>query len=225
MTSNLGNQSGRGRLPVQARDRRPALAALALLLIVAGGLGAGLIVYRTGRQTDVLVANKTITPGHRMVSTDFTQDRVSGASNRTIAASAESNFIGTTAVTTIPSGSLLIKNMFTGGSIVPSNGQLVGLYLSVAQRTDTAVSPGSVVQIYQVQKSGQSVSTQATPLGNPVLVYQTHTAAGDGSLHIDVLVANSDPDLKTIVSSAAKNELAITQLSLDTKPELDLTSK
>jgi hypothetical protein len=225
MTTPVGNNSGRGRLPIASRDRRPALAALALLLIVAGGLGAGLIVYRTGQQTDVLVSAKNIPQGKRLETSDFTTVRISGGGDQSIDARNEDKFVGTTAVTAIHGGTLLNRYMFRGGGVVPNDGQLVGLDLAVGQRTATNVTAGGIVQVWQVAKAGEGVTPQAIPLGRkPVLVYQVHSASGDGTVHMDVLVANDDPDLPKMVSNAALNQIAVTQHSLGTKPELELTN-
>src|SRR3954447_21639447 len=46
---------GGDRLPVPTRQRRPAFAALALVLILAGAAVSGLMVMRTGQKTGVLV--------------------------------------------------------------------------------------------------------------------------------------------------------------------------
>src|SRR5687768_16946461 len=58
------------RLPVPKRDRRPALAALAVLLILAGALGSALIAYRSGDRVDVLVASDDILPGQKIDADD-----------------------------------------------------------------------------------------------------------------------------------------------------------
>ena len=57
--------TARGRLPVPSRDRRPALAALAILLVLAGALGSALVAYRSGSRVDVLVARHDIGPGEQ----------------------------------------------------------------------------------------------------------------------------------------------------------------
>src|SRR4051795_8048453 len=99
--------STRGRLPVGRRDRRPALAALALLLVVAGALGAALVVYRSGHRTDVLVAAHEIRTGERVTADDFAVARVAADSDLVVPASERAAFVGSFATTTIPAGALI----------------------------------------------------------------------------------------------------------------------
>ena len=87
--------AGRGRLPVQGRDRRAALSALALLLVVLGALGAALVVYRTGHRTDVLIAAHDIKAGQQITAAEFDTARVAHDSGNVVPASAKQNFIGT----------------------------------------------------------------------------------------------------------------------------------
>ena len=65
----------RGRLPVAPRDRRPALAALALLLILLGALGSALLVFRSGDRESVLAASHDIAFGQVVSRSDFTTVR------------------------------------------------------------------------------------------------------------------------------------------------------
>src|ERR1700712_68620 len=112
----------RGRLPVQQRDRRAALSALALLLVVAGALGSALAVYRSGHRTDVLVAAHDLTPGQLVTSADFTVARVaSDASAHLLPASSRAAFVNSHTLYGIPAGTLLNYTMFVAGSVVPAD--------------------------------------------------------------------------------------------------------
>src|SRR3954471_8284833 len=114
--------AGRGRLPVQGRDRRAALSALALLLVVLGALGSALVVYRTGHRTDVLIAAHDIRAGQQITAADFDTARVATDSGNVVRASAKGNFIGTYARTEIPAGTLLNNLMFQAANVVPDDG-------------------------------------------------------------------------------------------------------
>lgn len=225
MSTAVGNQTGRARLPVQSRDRRPALAALALLLIVGGGLGAGLIVYRTGQQTDVLVAGRTIHQGDTLTSDDVTTSRVSGADDNTIAAGNQHSFVGTVATTTIPRGSLLNRLMFhTKKGLVPSGGQTLGISVPATQRPSLQFAAGDVVQAYYVVKNNSSSDTTA-PTANkiayPLLVTGVQSSqTGDGSSVISVLV-NADT-AQQLAIPASQGNVTLTRLAYGVRPELSL---
>src|SRR3954447_23371930 len=94
----------RGRLPVQPRDRRAALSALALLLVVAGALGRALVVYRSGHRVDVLVAAREIKPGQPLSSQDYAVARVASDSGKLIPATDARGFDGSFATVDIPAG-------------------------------------------------------------------------------------------------------------------------
>jgi hypothetical protein len=225
MTSAVGSQTGRGRLPVASRDRRPALAALALLLIVGGGLGAGLVVYRTAQQTDVLVAERTIHPGDVISSGDMTTVAVSGASANTVAASNEHSFIGAVAVTTVPTGALLNPLMFhPKRGVLPAGGQALGISVPAAQRPSAQFSAGDVVQAYYVQKGNSTVGDSAptaSRIADPLLVIGVHTSSGDGSSIVSVLV-NADT-ASALAIPASQGSVVLTRLPFGTKPELSLS--
>jgi hypothetical protein len=225
MTTTVGNQTGRGRLPVHSRDRRPALAALALLLIVGGGLGAGLIVYRTGQQTDVLVANHTIHPGDVVSADDLTTVRLSGGSTNTVAASNEHAYVGSVAVTTVPDGALLNPLMFhTKRGVIPAGGQSLGISVPAQQRPSTQFSAGDIVQAYYVVKgnsSGADTAPVATKIADPLLVIGVHTSSGDGSSIVSVLVGADTAAALAI--PASQGNIVLTKLPVGTKPELSLT--
>ena len=115
------------RLPVPTRDRRPALAALALLLVLGGALGSALIVYRSGDRVEVLVAADTIQPGQVVTADDFTTAQVAADGAGYVVAEARSNFVGTTATYGIPAGTIINREMFLAGTTVPPGADVVGL--------------------------------------------------------------------------------------------------
>ena len=51
------------RLPTPPRERKPALAALAVLLILVGALGATMLVLRAGDRIEVVKVTKAIPAG------------------------------------------------------------------------------------------------------------------------------------------------------------------
>lgn len=71
--SRQGQASGSSipsRLPA-TRERRPALAALALLLIVGGALGSGWLALRAGDRADFLQVSQEVAQGQRISEDDL----------------------------------------------------------------------------------------------------------------------------------------------------------
>lgn len=220
-----GAATSRGRLPVQSRDRRPALAALALLLIVGGGLGAGLLVYRSGQQSEVLMAAHAIAPGQRVTADDFETARVSHDSGAVIPSSAEHAFVGSYATVGVPAGTLLNALMFRAGKILPPDGVVVGVNLSADQRPAVPVAAGDVVRAYYVVKGSSSdptpvVGKTITDAARVVSVRSGST--GQDSVTVSLLV--DETTAGALISAASTDSVALAELPIGTKPAVDLLS-
>lgn len=217
--------AGRGRLPVQSRDRRAALMALALLLVVAGALGAALVVYRTGQKVDVLVAAREIKPGQQVDSSDFTTARVVADAGSVVHASDEGNFLGTYATTDIPSGTLVNRLMFQAGGVLPANGVLVGVNLAANQRPASGVSTGDVVRAYLISKSGDSAPAPGPVLVDAARVTDVGTASSSSGNSITVTLLVDPTVAQSLVVAAAQGTVAVAELPKSTKPAIDLVTK
>lgn len=231
--SNQGIPSGRGRLPVQQRDRRPALAALALLLVVAGALGSALIAYRSGNRIDVLTVSTDVAPGHKMTSSDFGVTRIAGDSAGMVKAEFKDRFVGSYATTRIPSRTLINARMFTAEQVLPSDGQVVGIQLAPEQRPTLPLAPGDVVQLYLAPTGtgggASAPSAGAGPGAGAVLVaaarvrdvdQSTGTSSGSSS-DLGVSVLLSSADAAVVLPLAAQHQVGVALLPPGTKPAID----
>lgn len=211
------------RLPTRRRDKRPALAALALLLVLVGALGSALIAYRSGQRTDVLVAARDIPVGHRLTADDLTVARVAAGDASVAEAGSKQAYVGTYATTTVPKGTLINGQMFRASGVVPDNAQLVGVVVPQTQLPPN-VEAGSVVAVYFVQGKAQgSTSGQSEPSGTEVLgaarVVGSVSAGGDNGTVLTLLVPSDKAS--QLVGYAANNQLAVTVLPNGTKPAVD----
>lgn len=215
-------QTDRGRLPAVRRDRRPALAALALLLVVGGALGSALVAYRSGDRVDVLVAREDIALGQEMTRGDFGVARISGESAHVIDAGAVGNFVGSYATSRIPAGTLLNRDMFKVGDVVPDGAQLVGIVVDQSRRPTQAPRPGDVVALYYVsQAGGHAVGTYApgdTVVEAALVIQASSTGTSEGT-SLTVLV--DDRIAGTLAEFAASGSLAVTVLPDSAEPAVD----
>lgn len=216
----------RGRLPVARRDRRPALAALALLLILLGALGSALVAFRSGERVDVLIARRDIAMGQEITRDDLTTARVAADGGTTIDAEAIGNFLGTHAIGPIPAGTLVNGGMFLAGEVVPKGAQVVGVVVDIARRTTTRPEPGDVVQLVYVSGAGGQPVGNLSP-GDPVVtaarVVDVGGGGGTGSTSLSVLVR--DAEAGTVADLASANSLAVTVLPADAEPLVDLVAE
>lgn len=210
---------GRGRLPAPVRDRRPALAALALLLVLGGALTSALIAYRSGDRVDVLVAASDIEVGQTMSAGDFSIARVAADGAATIDAAALQNFVGTSATTRVPAGTMLNNTMFLNATRVqPPGSVLVGVVLSPNQRPAGGLRGGDVVRVFLVPREANGV-VQGTVLASAVRVVDVDAAAGGDTLRVSLLIPEGPAT--SIVTAAATGNIALTALAPDTPPSVD----
>lgn len=216
----LSEQTGRGRLPVQSRDRRPALAALALLLVVAGGLGAALVVYRTGQKTDVLIAAHDIKPGTRITDGDLDVARVSNDAGSVIKAADRSALVGTYAITDIPGDTLLNPGMFQGRDVIPDGALVVGVSVAQNARPADGVSAGDVVRVFAASKqNGNGNSNQPVDLIPAARVVDVRTTDSGGATIVSLLVGQDDAE--ALVVANAQGTIALAELPVGTTPTPD----
>jgi hypothetical protein len=211
----------RGRLPVAPRDKRPALAVLALLLILLGALGSALLVFRSGDRESVLAARHDIAFGQTMTRDDFATVRAAADGAALVPADLVDHYVNTRATSAIPEGALLSPKMFNTDTLVPDNGEGVGIVVDATRRPSEVPATGQVVRVYFVSAGG--TSTEAAP-DNPVIVNAARVIGvgrgdGAGTRSITVLVRN---DLAADVANyASSGNLAVTVLPDNTRPSID----
>jgi len=72
-----GRAVAANRLPTAPRERKPALAALAVLLILAGALATMILVTKSGQRVSVVrVGNTTIAAGSKLDASQFVETSV-----------------------------------------------------------------------------------------------------------------------------------------------------
>ncbi|WP_221353310.1 hypothetical protein [Streptomyces beigongshangae] len=145
------------RLPTPPRERKPALAALAVLLILVGALGATMLVLRAGDRVEVVKVTADIQPGESVGK------KVEPV---LVAGDAGINYIKWTqlealkelkAKSTIYRGTLVIGEMFGTESSLPAGKAVVGLSLKEGQYP-AGIEAGDLVAAYRVGNTGSSNS-------------------------------------------------------------------
>ena len=130
------------QLPGRVRERRPALAALGILLVVGGALGSALVVHRSGDRVDVLIARHDSQPGEKITSDDLGIARIATDGAAVVPAGARANFVGTYATTRIPADTLLNRTMFLANGSVPEGAAVVGVFMKGDSRLWRSSPPG-----------------------------------------------------------------------------------
>ncbi|MFH8607526.1 hypothetical protein ACH4D5_08570 [Streptomyces sp. NPDC018029] len=216
------------RLPAPPRERKPALAALAVLLILVGALGATVLVLRAGDRIEVVKVVKEIPAGESPV--------VNGNIKSVMVAEDESiNYVPwekaealskLKAKSTIPAGTVAVGEMFGAKSGLPAGKASVGLSLKEGQYPSD-LKPGDTVSVYPVlsststgkgSSSGSSGSTSGSPLVSGAKV-NTIAAKSDatvstGNLNITLLVPQEEA--AALASAASEGKAVVARVSDDT---------
>jgi len=209
------------RLPSGRRERKPALAAFALLLIVGGALAAGLLVVQSGKRVAAIEITQQVGAGQRIPLSAMQQVQVATGTGLDYVPWAEASQVaGFFAATTIPPGTLLTGAMVARASGVTTGRDILGLALKDGQ-LPAQLKPGDQVRIYAV--SGQASGSAGCPgtggdalTGDAVVVSVltpgNGSLAGSSSGTTDVTVAVSPADAGAVACDAAAGNVAVVVL-------------
>ncbi|MGC5565624.1 hypothetical protein ACPYPG_22670 [Streptomyces sp. FR-108] len=218
------------RLPSPPRERKPALAALAVLLILVGALGATMLVLRAGDRIEVVKVTAEIQAG----------ESVGGKVKSVLVADdAGVNYIPWTQVdtlrklkakSTIYAGTLVIGEMFGTEASVPAGKAVVGLSLKEGQYPE-GIEVGDLVAAYQVgnntsANSGDKTDSGSTGssgsaggAGTPIVDDARVTKVPDGSADSTISSTNQrvtvtvdESDAAALARAAAANEVALVKV-------------
>jgi hypothetical protein len=207
------------RLPSGQRERKPVLAALALLLIVGGALAAGLLVIQSGKRVAAIEISHQVTAGQRIPLSALAEVQVSSDTGLNYVPWAQASQVTRFyAATTLPPGTLLTSAMVAQGSNITAGRDILGLALKDGQ-WPTQLQAGGHVAIYAV--SGQNSAAAGCPatggaaLSGDAIVMSVSSPGGSvapqgGST--DVTVAVSTANVGAVACNAAAGNVVVAVL-------------
>ncbi|MEU8793769.1 hypothetical protein [Streptomyces sp. NPDC048643] len=210
------------RLPTPPRERKPALAALAVLLILVGALGATMLVLRAGDRVEVVKVTSDIQAG------DSVGNHVDSV---LVADDAGINYVkwkqlGTLkklkAKSTIYAGTLVIGEMFSNGATVPDGKASVGVSLKEGQYP-TDIKTGDTVAVYRVGDDTSSSRSSAGATGSSssgaddgpivekakVLAVKTSSDATISSTNLPVTLLVDIGDAAAVAQASSAGKVAL----------------
>jgi flagella basal body P-ring formation protein FlgA len=209
------------RLPTVRRERKPVLAACALLLIIGGALAAGLLVVQSGKRVTAIEITRPVGAGQRIPSGAMQPVQVASGTGLDYVPWAQASQVARFyAATTIPPGTLLTSAMVARASAVTTGQDVLGLALSGGQ-LPAQLKAGDHVGIYAV--SGQANGSAGCPgtagdalTGDAVVVSVltpgNASLAGSPGGTTDVTVAVSPADAGAVACDAAAGNVAVVVL-------------
>ncbi|MYS24376.1 hypothetical protein GA0115240_163550 [Streptomyces sp. DvalAA-14] len=215
----LGAPLGGERLPMAPRERKPALAALAVLLILVGALGATVMVLRAGNKVSVVEVIAPVAAGDAIPQTAIREVMLSDDSGVHFVRWEQRGILADNyrASTNIVAFSVLTDTMIMSKDKVVTDGKsFVGLSLKDDQ-FPRGLRAGQTVAAYNVstnaatatQDSG-SISGDGNLISDNVIVKDVKSASGDfssGDTSVTVQVDSADAGKLTTAASA--NDVAL----------------
>lgn len=223
--AGAGNHRGSGpagpvgeRLPSAGRERKPALAALAVLLILIGALGATVLVLRAGERIEVVRISADVPAGKSV--TDASMSSVMVADDPAV------NYVRweqrsalkqLKAKTTLVKGTIAIGQMFSEAAGLPEGKAFVGLSLKAGQYP-AGLKVGDHVSAYRVGSDGAKTTGPGAggADANTLLVRDAKVndvfsgdsgSIGSGNLPVTVMVNTTE--IASLTQAAAAGQVAL----------------
>lgn len=159
------------RLPMPVRRRRPALAALAVMLVVGCAAVSASLALASEDSVSVLTVTRRVPAGQALTAADLGTATISGSGLTALDARSRGEVVGLTAAVDLLPGTLLSGAMVTRDP-VPGPGQaVVGLSLKPGLLPDAELRAGSFVMVVRLAAPTGSPGTAAPDrAGDQILV-------------------------------------------------------
>lgn len=208
-----GRSNGSAASPVRVRStrsRRVPWLALALVLVVGGGLIVGVLVQSVGERTPVLAAARAIAPGQVITDADLRVVDVGVDGNASLVpASSRRSIVGQVAVVGIPEGALLAAGQLApDGGIQPGN-VVLGALLGPGELPTPTLRAGDRVELVAVS-GNQSAERESLGVGS---IFSTAPGTQTSSVFVSLLVPKGIAE--EVADVAAQQRLRLLLLPAD----------
>jgi hypothetical protein len=204
------------RLPVPPRERKPALAALAVLLIVGGALVSAYLVMASGQRVSAVRIAQPVAAGQQIPASALEEAQIGNTGVQFIRWSERDKVAQAYASVALVPGTLLINGMISKETDAAKGKVIIGLSLKPAQLPANGLAVGDKVVLYAV--GGKTEGTTPPPgliLAPDATVYDTELesgssrSGGSGNTRISVTVLPPQATLVAQYASAGNVAVAI----------------
>ncbi|MFD9129640.1 SAF domain-containing protein, partial [Kitasatospora sp. NPDC059571] len=150
---------------LRARRRRPAVLAMAVALIAAGGLGGAVLYNSSGQRIAVLALARDVPMGQTLTADDLVVAHIAGdPALRPLDARDRARAVGLRATTDLRRGALLLKADLTSDPALQPGQQVVGLAAKRTQLPAGRLQPGlQVLVVYTPDAKADAAAAARTP--------------------------------------------------------------
>ena len=182
------------KLRKRERAQRGLIAA-GVVLVLACGLGAGLLFEHQGGKVSVIKVAKAVPVGHTIAASDLTTAQMASDDIPAYAGNHMSEVVGKTAAVGLVPGEILNKAMVTSRAATPSGYVVAGVSLKPGALPAGGVSAGDQVMVILLpsQTAGSSSpGSGATVLENSVRVSASAASSDGTSTVVSLLIPKTD---------------------------------
>jgi hypothetical protein len=203
------------RLPVRPRERRPALAALAVLLIVGGALASVSLVLRSSQTVAAVGVARYVSRGQRIPPDALRQVQVARTGVEYVPWEQRDQVARYYAATALVPGSLLAHRQVSTTRMVGAGEVVVGLALKPGQLPAGQLRPGDTVKAYGVVTGGAAASGASGPgrgvLASSARVYEIGggDAGSVGESTVQVSIVVDDAEAGPLTQAASNGNVAL----------------
>ncbi|MEV0159292.1 hypothetical protein B0I32_103265 [Nonomuraea fuscirosea] len=197
------------KLPVPPRERKPALAALAVLLILGGALATTLLVLRSGDRVSAIRVTQQIGAGQKFTPQAIEEVKIADTGVAFVSWTQRDKVLDSFAAVTLLPGTLLTNQMGVRASSELGQGKAtVGLALKPGQMP-AGVQAGDRVQVIFVP--ARSSQGESRVLAASALVFSVGDRSRTGNSG-QITVVVEAPAAPEIVAAASAGEVAVAEL-------------
>lgn len=225
-TTDAGPATQRGtttvdRIPVPTRQRRPGLAALAIVLILGGASLSGYLALTSGEKHDAIVVAREVPVGQLITADDLTTEPMSVPHALGVIPGQQLGEVLARhyrAAVTLKPRTILSVNMLQPGALIPgSDYAAVGIFVPDGQFPADGISRGDAVKVLftpsgNATSPGQTDTALTLPAGS-TLIDQAYVSSeqrvngATGGVVLTVVVPNRD------LKSGPQNNLALVAIA------------
>lgn len=210
--TGLGTSGGQ-RLPVAPRERKPALAALAVLLVLGGALASAYLVMASGQRVSAIRIAQPVAAGQRISPAALQEVQVGDTGIEYINWSERQNVVRYFAAVPLVKGSLLTNAMVSRSDEAAKGRVVVGLALKPGQLPGGGLESGKRVTLYAVGGGTGGGPRAGTVLSQEAIVIGVGRGGGDrlrgDQTTVDVAVPPGEAALLTQAASAGAVAVAL----------------
>jgi hypothetical protein len=208
-----GPPPGPVRPPTTVRERKPALAALALLLIAVGVLASVYLQMQAGNRVGVIEVTKQVAQGRQVTEADISEVMVAQDASINYVTWSQRNLLSQyTAKTDLVPGTLLIGQMLTTAPATGGDQTTIAVSLKDSQYPPSIDVGDTVSALYvgpAADSSGTGTSEVTLVLSTSVKIVSLPSDAGGGSDNVfEVSVGKADA--ANLLSASDEGHLVFT---------------